>query len=231
MAYFGKLYKRGLDVVRRSRLLTYWIFGVRVHDKVIRFNWDVTTLVLKKAIDLHVQDGGRDVLEMGCGHLALLAQYAKRSKPHNRVVGVDIYEEFARNAAENTRLNDVPVAISHSDLYAGVTDRFDYVFFNPPYVPTRNVTIDYPLTTFSGPDGTDTIRRFLADSHAHLKPGGRILLGVNCFHVPEQRVADISRESGYVVESIVRRRLNTARVFVLGKNTQKGKENSHGDAV
>jgi methylase of polypeptide subunit release factors len=212
---FGKLYKRILDVLRQSPPLTFGIFGIRIHSKIHRFTWDVTTLVLKKAIDRHIPDGNHDVLEMGCGHVALLAQYVKRIRPGSRVTGVDIYDEFVRNAAENARRNGLSVEILQGDLYQGLDRRFDFILFNPPYVPFRQTDNPYPLTTFSGKDGTDTTRRFLTESHDHLNKDGRILLGVNCFHVPEQRVMELAGQYGYVVRTRVRRSFNTARVFIL----------------
>jgi hypothetical protein len=41
---------------------------------------------------------------------------------------------------------------------------------------------------------------------------------VNCFYVPEPRVLDAAASHGYLVESAVGRRANTARVFVLRRS-------------
>src|SRR5688572_7592651 len=141
---FGRAYKRVLDVVRSSPPLTNLIFGIRVPNRIIPFTWDVTTLVLKKAIDRHIPDSGKAVLDMGCGHIGLLAQYVKRSKPSSMVVGADIYPEFVLNAESIARENRLDVTFKHSDLYESVNDKFDFILFNPPYVPLKSVEREYP---------------------------------------------------------------------------------------
>jgi methylase of polypeptide subunit release factors len=211
----GRMYKRVLDVVRSSRFITYLVFRIRVKNKIIRFNWDVTTFVMKKAIDEYVPDARKQVLDMGCGHVGLLTQYIKRNKPTNIVIGADIYPNFVENAKEIARRNNLQVTFENSDLYESLAGRFDFVTFNPPYVPARNVPMAYPMTAFSGNDGTDTIHRFLEQSKYHLANGGKILLGVNCFHVPAEKMRTVIQTHGFLVAEVVQRRFNTARVFIL----------------
>src|SRR5687768_18549234 len=119
---FGRAYKRVLDVVRSSPPLTNLIFGIRVPNRIIPFTWDVTTLVLKKAIDRHIPDSGMSVLDMGCGHVGLLAQYVKRTKPSSIVVGAEIYPEFVENAELNARANGLSASFKQSDLYQSVPE-------------------------------------------------------------------------------------------------------------
>jgi methylase of polypeptide subunit release factors len=216
----GMLYKRVIDVLRSSPTITRWIFGVKVHQRRIPYMWDVTTLVLKKAIDKHIPPGGAAVLDMGCGHVCMLAQYVKRTKPANTVRGAEIYEEFYHNALENVRRNNLDVRIDRSDLYESVSGKFDYVFSNLPYVPVGGqpitvATQHFPKAAFSGKDGTDTTVKFLEDSRTHLRNGGKLLLGMNCFYVSHERMMEIIREARYELLDVVERRMNTAKVFVL----------------
>lgn len=212
---FGRAYKRVLDVVRSSPPLTFLVFGIRINKRIIPFTWDVTTLVLKKAIDRAIPDCGKSVLDMGCGHVGLLAQYVKRTKPSSSVTAADIYPEFVENAESNARANGLSVSFTQSDLYESVAGKFDFILFNPPYVPLTDVQKDYPRSVYGGVEGTDTIQRFLAESRDHLASDGRILLGVNCFHVSEERMKTIIQSHCYTLEAVEKRRFNTARVFVL----------------
>ncbi len=211
----GRLYKRTLDVLRSSPPLTYLVFRIRVSGKIIPYTWDVTTLVLKKAIDKHIPDSGKAILDMGCGHLGLLAQYVKKNRPTSTVVGADIYPEFVENAESNARVNGLSITFRQSDLYKSVDDKFDFILFNPPYVPLKNIERDHPKSVYGGVEGTDTIQQFLAESRDHLTKEGRVLLGVNCFHVPEDKMKTIIQSHCYRLEDVISRRFNTARVFVL----------------
>src|SRR5688500_18123522 len=164
---FGRAYKSVLDVVRSSPPLTNLIFGIRVPNRIIPFTWDVTTLVLKKAIDRHIPDSGKAVLDMGCGHIGLLAQYVKKSKPSSVVMGAEIYPEFLKNAESNARANRLDINFKQSDLYQTVSGTYDFILFNPPYVPLKDVERDYPKSVYGGVEGTDTIQQFLAESRRH----------------------------------------------------------------
>ena len=213
---FGRLYKRGLDAARSNDRLTEWLWRVPVHHKRIPFTWDVTTLCLKKAIEANAPEGPFRFLDMGCGHLGLLGQYVKTAYSRAEVVSVDLYDEFVENARTNVRANGLDLDVHRSDLFADVEGRFDLITFNPPYKPDAGApTLDFPATTFSGPDGLDASRGFLADAPAHLTERGRVLLGINCFFVPESACREVIEGEGFDLRDVVTRRLNTARVFVL----------------
>ncbi|OGV63233.1 MAG: hypothetical protein A3K19_13075 [Lentisphaerae bacterium RIFOXYB12_FULL_65_16] len=212
------MYVAVLDLLRSSTLLTRVIYGVRVERKILSLNWDLTTIVLKKAIDTEFGAAARDVLDMGCGHLAILGQYIKKRHPESRVTSVDIYQELLDNAALNARENAVAISFVRSDLYENVKGPYNCIVFNPPYIPVDSKPLPYPKTGYSGPDGTETMRAFLGQSKPYLAPGGMILLGVNCFYVPYEKVLAIIDEYGYVVRNVVSRRFNTSKAFVIQPN-------------
>jgi methylase of polypeptide subunit release factors len=213
----GKVHKKVLDVLRSNDTVTRWIWGVPIQQKLIPWTWDVTTLVLKRALDESLPVGRFSYLDMGCGHVGLVGQYVKRHRHDASVVSVDLYPAFAENARANIAANDLDIDVRQSDLFSSVSERFDLITTNLPYKPERLAPdgIDWPSTTFSGPDGTDTTRRFLAEAHEHLTPRGVVFLGINCFFLPEAMARDIIAKAGWIVMQTVRRRLNTARVFVI----------------
>ncbi len=215
MLKFGKLYKVLLDKLRSSDQLTYLIFGSRVWKKQLNTNWDVTTLVLKKAIDRYIKNNNKKVVDMGCGHLGLLTQYVKKNNQTNYIIGVDIYNDFVRNAEFNAYKNSMKIAFKRSNLYKNIKEKFDYVIFNPPYVPRRSFKINYPKASFSGNDGLYIIKKFLTNSKKHLNDGGVIILGVNCFYIPLENILKIIKDNNYIIKDIVRKRFNTAKAFVL----------------
>ncbi len=214
---FGRLYKKGLDFLRSNTVITRQIWGVPVHERMIPWTWDVTSLVLKRAIEEHEPAGRFSYLDMGCGHIALLGQYVKRRRPDARVVAVDLYAEFADNARANVEANGLDIEVHQSDLFTNVEGRFDLITFNLPYKPEALAPpgVAWREATFSGADGADTARRFLAAGQDYLTPAGVVLCGVNCYFLPEPLARDVITRMGWVVDHTVRRRMNTARVFVI----------------
>jgi HemK-related putative methylase len=120
-----------------------------------------------------------DVLEMGTGsgYIAIELSHLPQVK---RVVGVDIDPKavgIARNSALKAGVSDA-VSFLESDLFQNLGDsRFDWILFNPPYLPSEGV-IDEPSWA-GGSKGGELLMRFLSDAPIHLSPGGRILAVVS----------------------------------------------------
>src|SRR5262245_23079020 len=77
------------------------IWGAPVHRKLIATTWDLTSLCMKRALDRHTPEGAFRFLDMGCGQVALLAQYVKLRWPRAEVMATDIYSDFAANSRFN----------------------------------------------------------------------------------------------------------------------------------
>ena len=222
---FGKAYEKLFRIVQtRDRFtelllhdrLTELVWGLPVHRKLRPVAWDLTTICLKKALDRLAPRGAFRYLDMGCGHIALLGQYLKNVRPDAEVISADVYTDFVENSRHNAASNGLRIEFRQSDLFEALEGTFDLVSLNPPCVPEPlDDTPRYPKATRWGPDGTRVMSRFLEQAAGFLAPRGRILLGINCFFVPEERCREIIREKGYCIEDVVRRRFNTARVFVL----------------
>jgi methylase of polypeptide subunit release factors len=213
------------DVVLGNRVLSslIWnrgiharIWRVPVHRRVIAVTWDMTSLCMKRALDDHCPGGRFRFLDMGCGQVALFAQYVKTTHPGAVVTAVDLYDDFAATSRFNVERNGLAIDVRTGDLFDGLDGTFDLIAANPPYYPEpEHVTHDYARARYAGPDGTDAIRRFLEQAPAHLAPSGKVLLGFASTIVPLSRCSQLAEAAGFTVESVVRRRLNPARVLVL----------------
>jgi release factor glutamine methyltransferase len=119
------------------------------------------------------------VLDMGTGS-GIQAITAARKPEVTHVVAVDVNPQ----ALEEARKNAVSAGVSGkiefrlSDLFQAVEERFDYILFNPPYLPTHpEEPRDEAVRAWDGgPTGSEVIRRFLEEAKPHLRDGGRILL-------------------------------------------------------
>ena len=117
-----------------------------------------------------------DVLDLcsGSGVLALAAA------PHAAsVVAVDMSRMAAAAVRVNAILNRRRVEVRRGDLFAAVgSRRFDVILTNPPYVPTppgAEARLGSPAWE-GGALGRDLLDRIRTDVHAHLRPGGEVLI-------------------------------------------------------
>ena len=117
-----------------------------------------------------------DVLDLcsGSGVLALAAA------PHAAsVVAVDMSRMAAAAIRVNAILNRRRVEVRRGDLFAAIgSRRFDVILTNPPYVPTppgAEARLGSPAWE-GGPRGRDLLDRICTEVHAHLRPGGEVLI-------------------------------------------------------
>ncbi|PVY78251.1 [LSU ribosomal protein L3P]-glutamine N5-methyltransferase [Tamilnaduibacter salinus] len=97
----------------------------------------------------------------------------------------DVSEDALGIARENIVLHGVEdrVHAIQSDVFEGVTGRYDVILANPPYVDAEDMA-DIPaefrhepsLGLAAGDDGLDVVRRILTGAADHLTPGG-VLIG------------------------------------------------------
>ena len=115
------------------------------------------------------------VLDMGTGS-GIQAVAAAKKPEVRRVVAVDIDPdavEAARSRAEDARVSQ-KMCFVDSDLFANVQGRFDWMIFNPPYLPSEADIEDE--TWDGGETGREITARFLEGAKEHLAPGGSILI-------------------------------------------------------
>ncbi len=128
----------------------------------------------------------------GCIGIAIL-----KNVKNSHVVLVESQKEAVAQIKKNCKLNKIPenrYKIIGTDIFSGVnlkskilnhkSSRFDYIFANPPYIPTvrknkiQKSVLDYEphVALFGGSDGFLYIRKFLKKAKDFLKPGGKIYM-------------------------------------------------------
>ena len=126
------------------------------------------------------------VLEIGTGGGAIAVACAL-AFPNATVDAVDVSDAALELARENCVAHDVGdrVGLFRSDLYAGVSDRYDLIVSNPPYVDAGTMARLDPeylheprIGLEAGADGLDCVRRILAGASEHLRPGGVLVCEV-----------------------------------------------------
>jgi len=142
-----------------------------------------------------------EVLDMGTGSGIQAVEAA--SKPGvSRVVAVDLNPaavEAARRRAENTGVAG-KIEFVTSDLLMNVEGVYDWIVFNPPYLPGE---ADADEASWAGGEtGAETARRFLRDARGHLRENGSILMVYS-----SQTGLTLADFDGYHVEKLEEKRL------------------------
>jgi len=115
------------------------------------------------------------VLDVGTGSGIQAITAAQRPEVAS-VVAVELDPRALEAARRRAREAGVEgkLTLLESDLFEGVQGAFDWILFNPPYLPSEEGIRD--PTWDGGEGGAALVRRFLSEAKAHLEPGGSILL-------------------------------------------------------
>jgi len=153
------------------------------------------------------------VLDMGTGSGCLAVAIARHHRTA-RVTAVDISADALAVAQANASKHGVAERIRflQGDLFApvGTDERFDFILSNPPYIPHEDIpklaagVRDYePHTALDGGnDGFAVFDRLVAETPAHLQPGGWLLIEIGS---PQEEPARdrIGRQAGYELAKTV----------------------------
>ena len=149
---------------------------------------------LSEIIKKCIRNKGARILEIGCGS-GIQLQTLKELGVKN-IFSCDI------NPKSVAQCKKLGFNCIKSDLFEKIKGKFDWVIFNPPYLP-ENRFDRFPDTT-GGKKGDETVLRFLKQLKGHLAKDGKCLLLVSS-HTPKNR---ISKELvGYSVKLIAEKRL------------------------
>ncbi|WP_448253698.1 peptide chain release factor N(5)-glutamine methyltransferase [Ottowia oryzae] len=142
---------------------------------------DDTETLVDWALALLPPDAPRRVLDLGTGSGAIALAIAHQ-RPRAQVVAVDASADALDVAAGNAHRLGLGVDLRQGDWFAPVAgERFDLVVSNPPYIAEADPHLpalehEPRGALVSGADGLDDIRAIVAQSAAHLAPGGWLLL-------------------------------------------------------
>lgn len=192
-AAFRELVRRRGEGVPVAQLVGYKEFyslRFRVNEHTLIPRPETEHLVIE-ALDsvkaMEITDRTIAVADVGTGSGAIAVSIAVHlSKAH--VTAIDLSEpalEIAKWNAEKHQV-DQQIEFVSGDLLAGVESpaMFDLICSNPPYVSEveyaelhAEVRDHEPKTALvAGDDGTEIIKRLMAESYERLNPGGRLII-------------------------------------------------------
>ncbi|MBU1854854.1 MAG: methyltransferase, partial [Nanoarchaeota archaeon] len=103
------------------------------------------------------------------------------------------------------------IEFRESDLFSNITEQFDLIIFNPPYLPNEPKAPDIALD--GGPKGYELIEQFLKSAKYNLKTKGVILLLFSSF-TNQKKVNKILTTNNYFFRQIDKTHINFEDLFV-----------------
>lgn len=141
---------------------------------------ELVSLVLKETLHQPAR-----ILDVGTGSGVIGVSLAKEIPAPEEVVLSDVSPEALALASENAKTQEAQVTLVQSHLFSNIEGQFDLIVANLPYVPERDraslapeVAHDPDLALFSGADGMDLVKEFIAEVRDFLKPGGLVAMEV-----------------------------------------------------
>lgn len=143
------------------------------------------------------------VLDMCTGSGCIAVSLAKLGK-NVQVTAVDVSAKALEIAKENAVANEVTVNFIESDMFQRITQKYDIIVSNPPYIRSQEVTTlmpevrDYePHLALDGKeDGLYFYRKLAKEAGDFLTPGGILCLEIG--YDQGKEVAQLLREQGFV---------------------------------
>ena len=190
----------------------------KVNSNVLIPRQDTETLVEQV---LKIVKPGMKVLDLCTGSGCVLISVLKNA-PELTGMGSDISKTALLVAKENAKLHEVDAEWVRSDLFDNITETFDVIMANPPYIPTGEILSLMPeVRDFEpenaldgGADGLDFYRKIAGQVKDYLNPGGYVYMEIGCDQ--GEAVSELMRNAGFTEVEVIKDLARNDRV-VKGK--------------
>lgn len=190
----------------------------KVNSNVLIPRQDTETLVEQV---LKIVKPGMKVLDLCTGSGCVLISVLKNA-PELTGMGSDISKTALLVAKENAKLHEVDAEWVRSDLFDNITETFDVIMANPPYIPTGEILSLMPeVRDFEpenaldgGADGLDFYRKITGQVKDYLNPGGYVYMEIG--YDQGETVSELMRNAGFTEVEVIKDLARNDRV-VKGK--------------
>ena len=190
----------------------------KVNSIVLIPRQDTETLVEQV---LKIVKPGMKVLDLCTGSGCVLISVLKNA-PELTGVGSDISKTALLVAKENAKMHEVDADWIRSDLFDNITETFDVIMANPPYIPTGEILSLLPEgrdfepenALDGGADGLDFYRKIAGQVKDYLNPGGYVYMEIG--YDQGEAVSELMRNAGFTEVEVIKDLARNDRV-VKGK--------------
>jgi protein-(glutamine-N5) methyltransferase, release factor-specific len=193
----------------------------------LRFKVNSNVLIPRQDTEILVEQvlkivkPGMKVLDLCTGSGCVLISVLKNA-PELTGMGSDISKTALLVAKENAKLHEVDAEWVRSDLFDNITETFDVIMANPPYIPTGEILSLMPeVRDFEpenaldgGADGLDFYRKIAGQVKDYLNPGGYVYMEIG--YDQGEAVSELMRNAGFTEVEVIKDLARNDRV-VKGK--------------
>ena len=172
----------------------------RVDSEVLIPRQDTESLV--ETVLKREQDKDIRLLDL-CTGSGCIATALKVLGGYISVSASDVSEEALTRARDNARSNKAEIDFILSDMFENISDRYDVIVSNPPYIPSKVIDTlepevrvhDPKIALDGGADGLHYYYIIANDAAKHLNTGGRLYLEIGAEQ--GESVRDLLWAKGY----------------------------------
>ncbi len=158
-----------------------------------------TELLVELALPLV---SGKRILDLCTGSGCIAISLALLGRPA-QIEGIDLSCEALETARRNAANLGADVTFRQNDLLLGITEEYDVIVSNPPYISREVIPSLMPevkdhepvMALDGGGDGLDFYRRIAREGKAHLSRDG--ILAVEIGYDQREAVTQLFQEAGY----------------------------------
>ncbi|MFA6419483.1 MAG: HemK2/MTQ2 family protein methyltransferase [archaeon] len=162
-------------------------------------------LVGKKCLDLGTGLGIQSIAMLKSGASAVLAVDI------NPLAIKESKKRVLEYLKKNKKVPNQVWKIKKSNLFSNIKEKFDFIAFNPPYVPSDEIKwVDLD----GGEKGRIVIDKFVAGVALHLNKKGILLLLVSSLNKPKE-IEHLLKEKGFVTKVVGKKKLFFEELIVL----------------
>ena len=135
-------YEEALKRLKAGEPLQYIVGDTEFYGNIIKVNKEVLiprpeTEELVEKTQEYIKEIFKtekiDILDIGTGS-GCISITLKKIFPNTNITGVDISEKALKIAEENKLINKVSINFKKSDIFSEITDKYDVIISNPPYI-------------------------------------------------------------------------------------------------
>ena len=194
----AELYKQEIAALANNKPLQYVIGNVNfygsnylVNENVLIPRFETEELVENSISLIKTKFKNRNIkiLDIGCGS-GVIGLTLKKIFPNSEVTLLDISSEALEVAKENAKRLNLDVKFIQSDIFENVTETYDVIISNPPYIMEDEEIEDIVknnephIALYAGKDGLDCYKKILKDIKLHLNNNYLIAFEIGRYQAP-----------------------------------------------
>ncbi|WKX02493.1 peptide chain release factor N(5)-glutamine methyltransferase [Candidatus Mycoplasma mahonii] len=174
------LLNKGIPIQKIMGFIDFDNLKIMINKNVLIPRYE-TQEVLHKALEFI--GSTHSVLDLCCGsgYIGLTI----KQKTGARVVLSDISDDAIQQTKNNAKANGLDVQVIKSNMFKSITQKFDVIVSNPPYIPNGSIidasviNNEPDIALFAGEDGNDFYKIIISESEQYLNPNGTIIFEIS----------------------------------------------------